>query len=219
MSEPTRVTDPLYAYMAAMSPVEDEILAELKAETAKMPEKSMQISHNQGRFMDLVIRAAGAVNTIEIGVFTGYSTLVTARALPEKGRVTAIDRDPVWTDVACRYWERAGIRHKIDLVIGDAVNTLESLEEGGGAERYDFAFIDADKREYNLYYECCLRLLRPGGLIMMDNAFWYGYVTDPGTTDPDTVAIHRLNRKISLDSRVTAYLAPVGDGIYLAVKK
>jgi len=219
MSEITRMTEELYAYKASLLPQEDDILCRLRAETDKLPENSMQISHDQACFMDLALRLMGAVNTLEIGVFTGYSALVTARALPENGRVTALDNRREWTDIARRYWKQAEVNHKIDLLLGDALDSLEFLLQSGHTGAFDFVFIDADKREYPQYYERSRELLRRGGMIMVDNAFRDGDVADSSCMDAYTVATRQLNDAISRDPQVSAYLAPVGDGLYLAVKK
>ncbi|MEO0996304.1 MAG: class I SAM-dependent methyltransferase, partial [Pseudomonadota bacterium] len=173
----------------------------------------------QGRFMTVLLRCLGARNTIEVGVFTGYSALVTALALPDDGRVVACDVSREWTAMGARYWREAGVADRIDLRIGPASDTLDALIAGGEQASYDFAFIDADKTGYDGYYERCLQLLRPGGVIAIDNALWGGTVADPGKDDADTRAIRALNDKVSRDPRVEAYLAPVGDGLHLAWKR
>ena len=179
----------------------------------------MQIGWDQARFMTLLLRCVDARNTIEVGVFTGYSTLITALALPDVGRVLACDINREWTNIALQYWREAGVADKIDLRIGPAADTLDAILADGNRESYDFAFIDADKTGYDGYYERCLALLRPGGVIVIDNALWDGSVADPADNSADTKAIRALNQKISRDPRVEAYLAPVGDGVYLAWKR
>jgi caffeoyl-CoA O-methyltransferase len=169
--------------------------------------------------MTLLLCCLGARRTIEVGVFTGYSTLITALALPNMGRVVACDINREWTEIAQRYWREAGVANKIDLRIGPATDTLDAMLAGGKREAYDFAFIDADKTGYDGYYERCLALLRPGGVIAIDNALWGGSVANSAENSEDTQAIRALNEKISRDPRVEAYLAPVGDGIHLAWKR
>ena len=214
-----RIDDALEAYLGELLPEEPAVLARLHEETGQLEYASMQIGRDQGRFMTLLLRCLGARKTIEVGVFTGYSTLVTALALPDTGRIVACDINREWTDIAQQYWREAGVADKIDLRIGPAADTLEAMLAGGEAESYDFAFIDADKTGYGGYYESCLSLLRPGGVIAIDNALWAGAVVDSTDSSADTKAIRALNEKISRDSRVEPYLAPIGDGIHLAWKK
>ncbi len=179
----------------------------------------MQIGRDQGRFMTLLLCCLGARRTIEVGVFTGYSTLITALALPNTGRIVACDINRQWTNIALRYWREAGVADKIDLRIGPAADTLDAMLADGKGESYDFAFIDADKPGYDGYYERCLALLRPGGVIAIDNALWGGSVANSAKNSEDTQAVRALNEKISCDPRVEAYLAPVGDGVHLAWKR
>lgn len=209
----------LDAYLENLLAEEPDALVRLRDETSRLEFANMQIGWEQGRLMTLLLRCLKAQNTIEIGVFTGYSTLVTALALPDTGRIVACDINEEWTDIATRYWREAGVAGKIDLRIGPASDTLDAMIAGGEETSYDFAFIDADKTGYDTYYERCLELLRPGGLIAIDNALWNGAVVDPADSSADTRAIRALNTKIARDSRVEAFLAPVGDGVHLAWKR
>ena len=214
-----RIDDALEAYLAVLLPEEPPVLARLREETSRLEAASMQIGRDQGRFMTLLLCCLGARRTIEVGVFTGYSTLITALALPNTGRIVACDISRQWTEIALRYWREAGVADKIDLRIGPAADTLDAMLAGGNGESYDFAFIDADKTGYDGYYESCLALLRPGGVIAIDNALWGGSVANSAKNSEDTQAIRALNEKISRDPRVEAYLAPVGDGVHLAWKR
>ena len=214
-----RIDDALEAYLAVLLPEEPPVLARLRQETSRLEAAAMQIGRDQGRFMTLVLCCLGARRTIEVGVFTGYSTLITALALPNTGRIVACDISRQWTEIALRYWREAGVADKIDLRIGPAADTLDAMLAGGNGESYDFAFIDADKTGYDGYYESCLALLRPGGVIAIDNALWGGSVANSAKNSEDTQAIRALNEKVSRDPRVEAYLAPVGDGLHLAWKR
>lgn len=213
------LTDALYDYLLRNSLREPAILAELRAETARLPASNMQIAPEQGQFMALLVELIGARRTLEIGTFTGYSSLCVALALPADGTVTACDISEEYTAVARRYWAKAGVAEKIDLRLAPAVETLDELLAEERAGSYDFAFIDADKTGYDAYYERCLVLLRPGGLIAVDNVLWGGDVADPARTDADTAAIRALNAKLRDDSRVSMSLIPVGDGLLLARKR
>ena len=214
-----RIDDALEAYLAVLLPEELPVLARLRQETSRLEAAAMQIGRDQGRFMTLMLCCLGARRTIEVGVFTGYSTLITALALPNTGRIVACDINRQWTEIALRYWREAGVADKIDLRIGPAADTLDAMLAGGKGESYDFAFIDADKPGYDGYYERCLALLRPGGVIAIDNALWGGSVANSAKNSEDTQAIRALNEKVSRDPRVEAYLAPVGDGVHLAWKR
>ena len=214
-----RIDDALEAYLAVLLPEELPVLARLRQETSRLEAAAMQIGRDQGRFMTLMLCCLGARRTIEVGVFTGYSTLITALALPDTGRIVACDISRQWTEIALRYWREAGVADKIDLRIGPAADTLNAMLAGGNGESYDFAFIDADKTGYDGYYESCLALLRPGGVIAIDNALWGGSVANSAKNSEDTQAIRALNEKVSRDPRVEAYLAPVGDGVHLAWKR
>jgi caffeoyl-CoA O-methyltransferase len=191
---------------------EPDVLRRLREETAPLPHAQMQISPEQGAFMSVLVKAIGARRCLEVGTFTGYSSTVVALAIPDDGHLTCCDVSVEWTDVARRYWTDAGVAHKIDLRIGPAVQTLKTLEEGS----FDFAFIDADKPGYDAYYERALRLVRPGGLIAIDNVLWSGRVADDADQDERTVAIRALNDKIATDERVDVAMVPIGDGMTLA---
>jgi predicted O-methyltransferase YrrM len=191
----------------------------LRAATATMPRGGMQIGAPQGALMALLVELLGARNCIEVGTFTGYSALSVALALPPGGRLVACDVSEEYTAVGREYWAQAGVADKIDLRIGPALDTLEALLAAGEAGRFDFAFIDADKTNYDAYYEACLKLLRRGGLIAVDNVLWGGSVADPARKDADTLAIKRLNAKIRKDERVSMCLVPISDGVTLALKR
>jgi caffeoyl-CoA O-methyltransferase len=213
------VTDALYHYILSTSLREPEVLQQLREETALHTHSMMQIAPEQGQFMALLVELIGAKKILEIGVFTGYSSTCLALALPPDGRITACDVNEEFTDVARRYWARAGVADKIDLRLAPALDTLNSLVAAGLAGSYDMAFIDADKTNYDGYYEQSLALLRTGGLLVIDNVLWNGQVADPNVTDADTAAIRRLNAKIHADPRVSISLLPIADGLTLAVKR
>lgn len=212
------LNDTLYQYLLDVSLREHPVLAELRAATHDHPLARMQIAPEQGQFMALLARLMGARRAIEIGVFTGYSTLAVALALPEDGSIVGCDINREYTDVACRYWQKAGVAHKIDLRIAPALDTLDALIAQGQAGSFDFAFIDADKSGYDGYYERCLALLRTGGLIAVDNVLWNGRVVLPAE-DEDTAAIQAFNRKLQQDARIDLSLLPLGDGLTLARKR
>lgn len=180
---------------------------------------AMQVSPEQGAFMALLIRLTGARRAVEVGTFTGYSALRVAEALPADGRLVACDVSAEWTAIGRRHWAAAGVADKIDLKLAPAVETLDALIAGGESSTFDFAFIDADKENYDAYYKRCLTLLRPGGALAIDNVLWGGRVADAAVTDPATVAIRALNEKVREDGRVQAAMLPVGDGLTLAVKR
>ena len=213
------LSDAVYAYLLEASLREPPLLKALREETAKMPEANMQISPEQGQFMALLARLMDARRCIEVGVFTGYSSLALALALPESGRIIACDVSDEWTRVARRYWREAGVAHKIDLRIAPAIDTLRNLRANGGDGSYDFAFVDADKTSYGDYYEALLKLLRPGGLIAIDNTLWAGKVADPDAQDEDTVAIREFNAKLLADERIDLSLVPIADGVTLGCKR
>jgi caffeoyl-CoA O-methyltransferase len=194
---------------------EHPLLAELRHETAPMRGAGMQIGSDQGQFMGLLARAIGAKRYLEIGVFTGYSSLAMALALPEDARIVACDVSPEYTAVARRYWQRAGVQKKIDLRLGPALETLDAMI-AAGEEPFDVAFVDADKEHYDGYYERCLKLVRRGGLILLDNMLWEGLVIDPSVHDEETEAIRALNRKAGRDERVDVSLLSLGDGVLIA---
>ncbi len=213
------LTDELYEYLLRVSLREPAVLRELREETGRLEKAQMQISPDQGQFMALLMQLIGARRTLEVGTFTGYSALVVALALPQDGRVIACDVSEEWTSIGRRYWEKAGVARKIDLRLGPALETLDGLLREGRRDQFDFAFIDADKANYDGYYERCLQLVRPGGLIAVDNVLWHGKVIDPAVTDADTEAIRRLNAKLKSDERVTVSLVPIGDGLTLARRR
>ena len=211
------ITKELYNYMLSISLREPDVLRELRDETAQDENANMQISPEQGQFMGLLVKLLGAKQTIDLGVYTGYSSLCIGLALPSDGRVIACDINREWTDIARRYWRKAGVEDKIELRLAPAQHTLEDLLEQG-VDIFDFAFIDADKKNYDMYYEYCLQLIRPGGLIAIDNVLWGGAVADAAVNDADTVAIRNLNQKIHTDSRVDISLVPIADGLALVRK-
>jgi caffeoyl-CoA O-methyltransferase len=213
------VTDAIWQYLIDVTVREPAVLGKLRDETARLPNGGMQISPEQGQFMALLIELIGAKRTLEVGTFTGYSALRVALALPPEGRVLACDVSEEYTNVARRYFREAGLEHKLELRIGPALATLDALLSEGQAGSFDFAFIDADKANYGGYYERCLSLLRPGGLLGVDNTLWNGAVADPSKRDPDTQAIRELNARVADDSRVSASLVPIGDGLLLARKR
>jgi predicted O-methyltransferase YrrM len=213
------LTDSLHQYLLDVSLREPEILSALREETAQLPTSNMQIAPEQGQFMALLVQLMGAKNTIEVGVYTGYSTLAVAMALPQQGKIVACDISEEYTSVAQRYWSMAGVSDKIDLRLAPATETLNALLEGGRAATFDFAFIDADKGGYSEYFECCFQLLRPGGLIAVDNVLWGGAVVDSQKQDVDTCAIRLFNQQLLTDDRVDLSLLPIGDGLTLARKK
>lgn len=213
------LADSLYEYVLSVSLRESDVLRRLRQETATLPMAGMQIAPEQGQFMALLVRLLGARRTIEVGVFTGYSALAVAAALPDDGRIVACDVSAEWTATARRYWREAGVDHKIDLRLAPALDTLDRLLEEGAAGSFDFAFIDADKTGYREYYERCLTLLRRGGLIAVDNVLWDGRVADPDARDADTEAIRAFNRALSGDERIDLALVPIGDGLTLARKR
>jgi caffeoyl-CoA O-methyltransferase len=215
----TGVSEDLTKYIRNVSVREPELFRKLREETAKRPNAIMQISPEQGQFMSMLVRLIGAKRALEVGVFTGYSSLSVALALPDDGRIIACDVSEDFTSVARRYWREAGVEHKIDLRLAPAVQTLDALLAEGRANTFDFAFIDADKENYAHYYERALKLIRPGGLIVIDNVLWHGKVLDDSVQDPDTIAIRALNEKLHYDERVWLSLIPVGDGMTLACKR
>jgi caffeoyl-CoA O-methyltransferase len=206
----------LYEYLLDVSLREPEVLRRLREETAERDNASMQIAPEQGQFMALLVRLIGAERTLEIGTFTGYSALAVALALPPHGRVTACELSEEYAAVARRWWAQAGVAERIDLRVGPADETLDRMLEDGLGRRYDFAFIDADKQGYVGYWERCLRLVRQGGLIMVDNVLWDGRVVDPGNTEESTRAIRAFNERVRGDDRVDLSLVPIGDGLTLA---
>jgi caffeoyl-CoA O-methyltransferase len=212
------LSDRLHDYYQRVSLREPAILHALREETAAMPGAGMQISPEQGQLMRLLVELTGTRRAIEIGTYTGYSALCVALAMGPEGRLIACDINPETTAVAQRYWRQAGVADRIDLRLGPALATLDGLLQAGGAGRYDFAFIDANKEDYAAYYERALQLLRPGGLVAIDNVLWGGDVADPAKTDDETTAIRALNEKVHGDPRVSISMLPIGDGLTLARK-
>ncbi len=210
----------LYRYLLDVSLREPPLLARLRAETATLGERArMQVPPEQGQFLALLVRALGVRRALEIGVFTGYSALSVALALPADGRLLACDVSERYTAIARRYWAEAGVVGRIDLRLGPALDTLAALLAQGQADTFDFAFIDADKTNYAAYYEQCLRLVRPGGLILIDNVLWDGRVIDPAADDADTRAIRAFNQALHRDARIDLSLIPVADGLTLALRR
>jgi len=211
--------DQLYNYLQSVSLREPEILAQLRQETAQLPMSIMQIAPEQGQFMALLVQLLGAKKTLEVGVFTGYSSLAVALALPPDGKVVACDVSEEYTAIARRHWQQAGVADKIELHIASALETLEQLLAEGQANTFDFAFIDADKRNYTNYYEQALKLVRPGGLIAVDNVLWSGKVADSQVQDNSTKAIRAFNQKLHQDQRVSLSMVTIADGLTLALKR
>ncbi len=206
----------LRAYLVEHSVRESDVMRRLREETRGLPASNMQIGPEQGQFMALLVELIGAGNALEIGTFTGYSALAVASALPEHGRLVACDVSEEWTTIARRYWEEAGVAHKIELRLAPAAETLDALLAEGAEGRFDFAFIDADKEGYDGYYEQALKLVRTGGLIAIDNTLWEGKVVDASVTDEATEAIRCLNAKLAGDARISLSMVPIGDGLSLA---
>jgi predicted O-methyltransferase YrrM len=215
-----QLTDNLHQYLLDNSLHEPEILNRLRQKTAEHPLVDMQISPEQGQLMGLLVKLIGAKKCLEVGVFTGYSSLVVALNLPDDGIIVACDVSVEFTSIAKQYWQAAGVSHKIDLRIAPALETLDRLIANGEVGTFDFAFIDADKNNYAAYYDRCFQLVRSGGLILVDNVLWYGRVADPGMDkDKRTQAIKQINQQIYNDDRVQMSLIPIGDGLTIARKK
>ncbi len=212
------LSGPLQAYIRNVGVREDADLAALREETAHHPFAIMQISPEQGHLMALLTRILGARKTLEVGVFTGYSAMVVAKAMGPQGRVLALDVSEEFTAIARRHWAKAGVADRIDLRLAPAADSLKALVAAGESDTFDFAFIDADKANYDTYYEYALKLIRRGGLIAVDNVLWQGKVVDPQDQTADTLSIRAINQKIHADSRVDATLIPISDGLTLALK-
>jgi predicted O-methyltransferase YrrM len=212
------LTNALYAYLVEHSVREPEILQRLRAETAKDSMSMMQIGPEQGQFMQLLVRLMGAKNCLEVGVFTGYSSLAVALVLPADGHIVACDVSEKWTAIARKYWAKAGVADRIDLRIAPALATLDGLIASRKSGSFDFAFIDADKTNYLGYYERALTLVRRGGLIAVDNTLWGGQVIDKKAKSDDTQAIRQFNDRLRDDLRIHLSLLPIGDGLTLALK-
>jgi len=208
----------LYDYYQAITFREPEILKELRQATSQLPMANMQIAPEQGQFMALLVQLTGARKILEIGVFTGYSSLAMALALPPQGRVLGCEISAEYAAIARQFWQKAGVSEKIDVLLGPAVTSLEQLLANGEQESFDLAFIDANKSDYDQYYELSLQLVRPGGLILIDNVLWYGKVADETVQDKATQSIRHLNAKLHQDPRISLCLVPIGDGLTLALK-
>jgi predicted O-methyltransferase YrrM len=220
MAEKSTVVDTrLYAYLLAHEPPEHEQLRLLRERTRGMADGRMQIAPEQACLLAFLARLIGARRVLEIGTFTGYSALTLALALPADGRLVACDISAEWTEIGRPYWERAGVAGKIDLRLGPARQTLRNLEERGALDSLDLVFIDADKPSYDDYYEATLRLVRPSGLIALDNMLRRGRVADPNQNDEDTVSLRALNAKIARDDRVDSVLLPIGPGMTLVRRR
>lgn len=209
------LTEDVYNYLLSHTAEETAVQKRLREYTAELEWSQMQISPEQGQFMAFLIRLLAVRKAIEVGVFTGYSSLTVAQALPADGQLVACDINKEWTDIARQYWREAGVEQKIELHLADAKRTLNVLVNSGYRDQFDFAFIDADKGNYDSYYEACLKLVRPGGLIMVDNTLWGGDVANIRIDDHDTQAIRDLNSKIKNDRRVDLCMLPIADGISL----
>jgi caffeoyl-CoA O-methyltransferase len=213
------INDRLYTYLCDVSVNEPELLRQLREETAQLEYAVMQISPEQGQFMSLLIKLMGAKRAIEVGTFTGYSSICVASAMPESGKLICCDISPQWTDIAEKYWARANLKNKIELYNQPAEQTLQRLLDDGAEKTFDFIFIDADKQNYIMYYEMSLRLLRKGGIIAVDNTLWSGAVADPENSEPGTRAIRRFNEMLKQDDRVSISLLTIGDGLTLILKE
>lgn len=214
----TPMTEALESYMRAVGVREPAVLAALREETAGMEGAGMQTSPEQGQFLHLLVKLTGARRVLEIGTFTGYSSLWMALAVPDDGSVVCCDVSETYTAVARRYWEQAGVAARMTLKIAPAEETLVALQ-AEGVEPFDMAFIDADKQGYAEYYEAALSMLRPGGLVVVDNVLWHGSVADETNTEDSTLAIRRFNNMVAKDERVEVVLIPIGDGLTLARKR
>ncbi|MGE0420981.1 MAG: class I SAM-dependent methyltransferase [Reyranellaceae bacterium] len=219
MAKRTLLTGALDDYATANWLRDSDLKRRLREETMRLPWGMMQVAADQGQFMALMTRAIGARRALEVGVFTGYSALCVAEALPPDGKLIACDVSEEWTAIGRRYWREAELDHKIDLRIGPAIDTLDQLLRDGHAGTFDMAFVDADKTSYDGYYECCLKLLRTGGLMMFDNVLWGGSVADATKGSEDTEALRALNAKLHDDPRIDLALVPLGDGITMALKR
>jgi predicted O-methyltransferase YrrM len=219
MSEKTiGLDDRLSTYLRSVGIREAEILQQLRTHNATYPQGHMQICPEQGQLLAMLIKLMAAKKIVEVGVFTGYSSLVMALALPPDGQIVACDVDAGATDVARHYWQLAGVSAKVDLRIAPALETLRNLLENGAAGSFDIAFIDADKASYPEYYELCLELVRSGGLVLIDNVLWYGQVADLEVTDKRTTILRQLNQQIHQDQRVELVMLPIGDGMTVVRK-
>lgn len=220
MARETRdLTDAVRDYVLREMVDEPAALARLRAETARLPEAEMQLSPEQGRFMQWLVELVGAQRVLEVGAFTGYSAACMALAAGPEGSVLTCDVNEEWTDIAARYWRELGVAERIELRLGPAVDTLEELLADGRSATFDLAFIDADKRSYPSYYELCLDLLRPGGLVCIDNVLWGGRVADPDDDSAQTEGVREVTKRVFADERVSATFVPIGDGLTLARRR
>ncbi|MCW5745574.1 MAG: class I SAM-dependent methyltransferase [Alphaproteobacteria bacterium] len=219
MSKRTQISGPLDVYADANWLRDTDVKRWLREETARLPGGMMQVSADQGQLLGLLARAIGARLAVEVGTFTGYSALCVAEALPPTGKLHACDVSEEWTRIGRRYWNEAGVADRIELHIGPALASLDELIDGGLAGHVDMAFIDANKTDYDAYYERCLTLLRPRGLMLIDNVLWGGAVADPDDHTADTMALRALNAKLHDDQRIDLGLLPVGDGMTMALKR
>lgn len=213
-----QLSSDLHSYLLSVGVREAPIQRRLREETARLREANMQIAPEEGALLALLVRVLNARNILEIGTFTGYSALAMALALPSEGHLLTCDLNREWTDIARQYWREAGVDERIELRLGRAVDTLRSLQLESMTNHFDMAFIDADKKAYRDYYEHALELVRPGGLLIIDNTLWAGRVAEPGETDPDTLAIREFNRALHADERIELCLVPIADGVTLAYK-
>lgn len=218
-ARPTPLTDALHDYLLAHGMRETEVMRRLRAETARHQWAAMQISPEQGALMALLVELSGARRALEVGVFTGYSALVVAQAMGPEGRLTTLDIDADYAGTARRFWAEAGLAERIELRLGDARESLAALRAEGLDGAYDFAFIDADKSGYDTYYEHCLALVRPGGLVLIDNSFHLGRIAEPERWSENSHVVDALNKKIRDDERVTIAMLPVGDGLTLCRRR
>jgi caffeoyl-CoA O-methyltransferase len=209
----------LHEYLLAVGVREPEILRDLRAETAGLPEHDMQIAPEQGAFMALLVELTGTRRYLEVGTFTGYSSLAVALALPPDGSIVCCDISREWTDVARRYWERAGVADRIELRLGPAMDSLDAMLAEGLAGSFDFAFLDADKIGYPAYTDRLLALLGSGGLLAIDNVFWGGEVANPSVDDESVRAVRQTNEMLATDGRVSLAMVPIADGLTLARKR
>lgn len=220
MAEQVDVSAALAEYVREMSLREDEVLRELREETAELPGgRSLQVMPEEGQFLGLLVSLLGARSVLELGTYTGYSTLCMARALPSTGRLVTCDITGRWADIGVPFWRRAGVEDLIDLRVGPAESTMDALLEGGEADGFDLVFVDADKAGYPAYYERALRLVRPGGLVVLDNTLFFGRVADPSVTDPDTEGVRKVNALIRDDQSVDIVLLTMADGLTLVRRK
>lgn len=213
------LSERLHTYLLSVEPPEHEELQKLRDATAKLTLAHFQVAPEQGHLLAFLVRLAGARRALEVGTFTGYSALAVALALPPEGSLVACEIDQRWIEVGYPFWQRAGVAGKIEVKVGPALATLLLLQQTGACSSFDLAFIDANKEDYDGYYESALRLVRPGGLIALDNMFFRGDVADPSVADPQASSIRRLNTKIAADERVDRVVIPIGDGMTLVRRR